>query len=106
MQLPLQITFRHMASSDAVATRIRGRAEELERFFDRMMSCRVVVECREKLARRDQRVAVAQPRERFDLRHATGAQVEQRLIVHAQRVLAQHSGPAPMHGARRRTGFG
>lgn len=46
MQLPLQITFRHMASSDAVAARIRERAAELERFFDRIISCRVVVECR------------------------------------------------------------
>src|ERR1700758_5072164 len=46
MELPLQITFRHMDSSDAVAARIRERAEELERFFDRIMSCRVVVECR------------------------------------------------------------
>lgn len=46
MQVPLQITFRHMDSSDAVAARIRGRTEELERFFDRIMSCHVVVECR------------------------------------------------------------
>ena len=46
MELPLQITFRHMDTSDAVAARIRERAEELERFFDRIMSCRVVVECR------------------------------------------------------------
>jgi len=46
MQLPLQITFRHMDSSDAVAARIRERSEELERFFDRIVSCRVVVECR------------------------------------------------------------
>src|SRR6516162_503923 len=46
MELPLQITFRHMDSSDAVAKCIRERAEELERFFDRIMSCRVVLECR------------------------------------------------------------
>jgi cold shock CspA family protein/ribosome-associated translation inhibitor RaiA len=46
MQVPLQITFRHMDSSEAVAARIRTRAEELERFFDRITSCRVVVECR------------------------------------------------------------
>ena len=45
MQLPLQITFRHMDSSDAVAARIGERAEALERFFDRIVSCRVVVEC-------------------------------------------------------------
>lgn len=44
MQLPLQITFRHMESSPAVETRIRERAEELERFFDRLVSCRVIVE--------------------------------------------------------------
>ena len=44
MQLPLQITFRHMDSSDAVAARIGERAEELERFFERIVSCRVVVE--------------------------------------------------------------
>jgi ribosomal subunit interface protein len=46
MQLPLQITFRHMESSPAVESRIRERVEELERFFDRIVSCRVVVECR------------------------------------------------------------
>jgi ribosomal subunit interface protein len=45
MQLPLQIAFRHMESSDAVAARIRERSEKLERFFDRIVSCRVVVEC-------------------------------------------------------------
>jgi ribosome-associated translation inhibitor RaiA len=46
MQLPLQITFRHMGSSEAVEARIRERTEELEGFFDRIISCRVVVECR------------------------------------------------------------
>jgi cold shock CspA family protein len=45
MQVPLQITFRHMATSEALAARIRGRAEELDHFFDRIVSCRVVVEC-------------------------------------------------------------
>ncbi len=46
MQAPLQITFRHMDSSDAVVARIRERTAELERYSDRMTSCRVVVECR------------------------------------------------------------
>jgi ribosomal subunit interface protein len=46
MQLPVQITFRHMDPSDAVAAQIRERTAELERFFDRIVSCRVVVECR------------------------------------------------------------
>ncbi len=44
MQLPLQITFRHMDSSEAVEAAIRKRAERLDRFSDRIMACRVVVE--------------------------------------------------------------
>jgi cold shock CspA family protein/ribosome-associated translation inhibitor RaiA len=44
MQVPLQITFRHMDSSEALAARIRERAEELDRIFDRIVSCRVAVE--------------------------------------------------------------
>ncbi|HKS89867.1 MAG TPA: HPF/RaiA family ribosome-associated protein [Stellaceae bacterium] len=44
MQLPLQITFRHMDPSPALEARIRQRADELERFFDRVTACRVVVE--------------------------------------------------------------
>lgn len=44
MQVPLQITFRHMASSEPLAARIRSRADDLDRFFDRIVSCRVVVE--------------------------------------------------------------
>lgn len=48
MQLPLQVTFRHMDTSPAIEARIRQRAEELERYFDRIISCRVVVECRHR----------------------------------------------------------
>ncbi len=44
MQLPLQITFRGMAASAAVEDHIRRRAAELDRFYDRIMACRVVVE--------------------------------------------------------------
>lgn len=44
MQIPLQITFRHMDPSDAVEDRIRNEVSKLERFYDQIMSCRVVVE--------------------------------------------------------------
>ena len=44
MEKPLDITFRHMDPSPAVETRIREKVEELERFFDRIVGCRVVVE--------------------------------------------------------------
>ncbi|MFZ0693047.1 MAG: HPF/RaiA family ribosome-associated protein [Alphaproteobacteria bacterium] len=44
MQLPLQISFRNMDASDAVEAKIREKAAKLERFTDRIMACRVVVE--------------------------------------------------------------
>ncbi len=44
MQVPLQITFRHLAHSDALATHIEQRAGKLEHLFDRLISCHVVVE--------------------------------------------------------------
>lgn len=44
MQLPLQITFRHVKPSAAVETRIRQEAAKLEKFCEKIMSCRVIVE--------------------------------------------------------------
>jgi ribosomal subunit interface protein len=40
----LQIAFRNMDASPAVEAKIRERAAELERFYDRIVSCRVVIE--------------------------------------------------------------
>jgi ribosomal subunit interface protein len=48
METEPQITFRNMDHSDAVEARIRERIERLERFFDRITSCRVVVEAPER----------------------------------------------------------
>ncbi|MGE0719769.1 MAG: HPF/RaiA family ribosome-associated protein [Alphaproteobacteria bacterium] len=44
MQIPLQITFRHIDPSEAVEARIREHAARLERYKDRITSCRVAVE--------------------------------------------------------------
>ena len=44
MQIPLQITFRDMEPSAAVESNIREKAAKLEQYFDRIMSCRVMVE--------------------------------------------------------------
>lgn len=44
MQVPLQISFRGIAHSDALYQAIRGKAEKLERYYDHVMSCRVVLE--------------------------------------------------------------
>ena len=40
----LQITFRNVDASPTVEAKVRERAHELEQFFDRIVSCRVVIE--------------------------------------------------------------
>ena len=44
MQIPLQVTLKDMPQSEAVESRIREKTEKLSRFYDRIISCRVVVE--------------------------------------------------------------
>ncbi len=44
MEIPLKITFRDMPPSKAVEANIREKAAKLESFYDRIMSCRVIVE--------------------------------------------------------------
>lgn len=44
MQLPLQVSFRHMEHSAPIEALIRERAAKLDTFADQIMSCRVVVE--------------------------------------------------------------
>ena len=44
MQIPLQVTIRDMEPSAALDIHIREKAQKLDEFFDRIMSCRVVVE--------------------------------------------------------------
>ncbi|NIA71450.1 HPF/RaiA family ribosome-associated protein [Pelagibius litoralis] len=44
MQKPLEISFRNMDRSEAVATRVREKANKLEQFFGRITTCRVLVE--------------------------------------------------------------
>ena len=44
MDHPAQITFRHMDVSPAVEARIREEVAALEHYFNRITSCRVVVE--------------------------------------------------------------
>ncbi len=44
MRLPLQVTFRNIPSSEAIEAHISEKAAKLDRFYDRIMSCRVVVD--------------------------------------------------------------
>ncbi len=44
MKIPLQVTFRNIPYSEAIEANIKEKAEKLDRFCDRIMSCRVVAE--------------------------------------------------------------
>lgn len=44
MQIPLQITLRNVAKSEAVESAIRKKAGKLDRYHRHIVSCRVVVE--------------------------------------------------------------
>lgn len=44
MQIPLQITFRNMDPSEVMEQRIRDKARKLDRFYNHVMSCRVLVD--------------------------------------------------------------
>lgn len=44
MEIPLQVTFRNMAASDAIETNIRERTAKLSELYDGVTSCRVIVE--------------------------------------------------------------
>lgn len=44
MKLPLQITFRDIDSSPAIQEHVQRRADKLDTFCDRIMSCRVAIE--------------------------------------------------------------
>ncbi|MFA7383562.1 MAG: HPF/RaiA family ribosome-associated protein [Desulfurivibrionaceae bacterium] len=48
MQVPLQITFRNMETSEALEAYIRERAAKLDSICENMISCRVVVEAPRK----------------------------------------------------------
>jgi len=44
MRQPLQINFRDIPQSDAVEARVREKAGKLDKFYDQIMSCSVMIE--------------------------------------------------------------
>lgn len=58
MQIPLQISLHGIARSDALHNAIRRRAEKLERYYDRITSCRVVFEMPARHRRKGSQYAV------------------------------------------------
>ena len=58
MQIPLQISFHGIAHSDALHDAIREKAGKLERYYDRIVSCRVVLELSGRHRRKGKQYAV------------------------------------------------
>ncbi len=44
MQLPLQVSFRHMEHSETIEALVRRKAAKLDSFAEHITSCRVVIE--------------------------------------------------------------
>jgi hypothetical protein len=55
MILPVQATFRNIDASAAVAARVQEEANKLDKYFDRITSCRVIVEAPHRHHRRGER---------------------------------------------------
>jgi ribosomal subunit interface protein len=58
MQIPLQISLHGITHSNALYDAIRERAEKLDRYYDRIMSCRVVLELLARHQRKGKQYAV------------------------------------------------
>ena len=56
MQIPLQITFRGLDRSEAVEAKIRDKVAKLEQMYERIISCRVVIDVLHKSSGSMQRV--------------------------------------------------
>ena len=52
MEIPLEITFHNMPTSQSLSADIRKRVAKLEKFYCRLISCRVSIEARSKQHRK------------------------------------------------------
>lgn len=58
MQIPLQITFRNLERSEAIAAKVEERASKLEQYYDGIIGCRVAIEAAHKHHHRGNRYHV------------------------------------------------
>jgi cold shock CspA family protein/ribosome-associated translation inhibitor RaiA len=84
MILPLQISFRNMKPSEAVADRVREEASKLETFYDNIMGCRVVIELPHKHRRKGDlyhvRIDLTVPGEEIVVRHEPSLEASLRRV--------------------------
>ena len=69
MEIPLQVTWRGLARSEAIEAVLRDAANKLQQFHQRIVSCRVVVEQSDRHKRHGRQFAV-----RLDVR-VPGAEI-------------------------------
>jgi ribosome-associated translation inhibitor RaiA len=93
MKFPVQITFRKMASSDAIEAVIRQRVEKLETYYHQIMGCRVLVEVpnRHHLKGRHRHIKIdlTVPNAEIVVNHAPSLHAKQKQIeaeAHTKRV--------------------
>lgn len=95
-QLPVQTTFRHMATSPAVAARIAAEARKLQRYCARITACHVTVLAPHRHRRQGRHYAVhidlAVPGERLVISHEHGLPVAEADLRPARR---PSPGPSP-----------
>ncbi len=69
MRLPLQVTFKNVPPSGAIESHIIEKAQKLDRFSERIMSCRVVLDSTQRRHRQGKlfgvRVDITVPRKEF-----------------------------------------
>lgn len=99
MILPVQTTFRNMDHSAALVTRIEEEARKLDRYFDRITSCRVMVEAPHRHHRHGQafhvRIELGVPGKELVVTHdptlqAKSNEEDQRYVTKTTEVNAPH----------------
>lgn len=87
---PIQVTFRNMQPSPAVATRVRREAAKLARYYSPIISCRVLIEAPHRHHRRGVR---------YHLRVEIGVPGNDIIVVHeppSRHVLRNHDAIRPV----------
>lgn len=94
MILPVQTSFRNMDPSPAVTTRIEEEVAKLDRYFDRITSCRVMVEAPHRHHRRGEafhiRIELGVPGKELVVNHAPKIRPELEEVHKNQEIEAPH----------------
>ncbi len=98
MRLPLQVTFRNIPSSEAIEAHITEKASKLDKYYDRIMSCRVVVDSTQRRQHQGKlygvRIAITVPRKELAVTREENEDVYVAIrdaFDHASRRLEEHA---------------